>query len=404
MIKLKDVCDIIGDGLHGTPVFSDNGNYYFVNGNNLSNGKIKIYKDTKKCDESQYNLYKKDLTDRTILLSINGTIGNLAYYNGESIILGKSACFLNIKKEYDKRYMYYIFLDRKFQQYIKEYATGTTIKNTGLQTIRNFEFELPKKEEQKAIADVLSSFDDKIELNNKIIKNLENQAQSVYKHWFIDFEFPNEEGKQYKSSGGKFKESELGLIPECWDCKNIGDVCTRLTKRVKDGKYEVLSAVNTGELVLSSDYFNKQVFSENISNYIIVPPFSFAYNPARANIGSIGMNKFNFDGCVSPIYIAVTFEKDYHWFWEILIKSEYFKEQIKTRSSGSVRQNFDFNSFSTIKIAYPKAEVIKNFNLYYNTFNEQIVKTKIENKKLEETRDYLLQKLMNGEIKVSDVK
>ena len=81
-----------------------------------------------------------------------------------------------------------------------------------------------------------------------------------------------------------------------------------------------------------------------------------------------------------------------------------FKEQIKTRSSGSVRQNFDFNSFSTIKIAYPKAEVIKNFNLYYNTFNEQIVKTKIENKKLEETRDYLLQKLMNGEIKVPDVK
>ena len=168
MIKLKDVCDIIGDGLHGTPVFSDDGNYYFVNGNNLSNGKIEIYKDTKKCDESQYNLYKKDLTDRTILLSINGTIGNLAYYNGENIILGKSACYLNIKKEYDKRFMYYVFSGQKFQQYIKEYATGTTIKNTGLQTIRNFEFDLPKKEEQKAIADVLSSFDDKIEINNKI--------------------------------------------------------------------------------------------------------------------------------------------------------------------------------------------------------------------------------------------
>ena len=116
------------------------------------------------------------------------------------------------------------------------------------------------------------------------------------------------------------------------------------------------------------------------------------------------MNKFNFDGCVSPIYIAVTFEKDCHWFWEILIKSEYFKEQIKIRSSGSVRQNFDFNSFSTIKIAYPKAEVIKNFNLYYNTFNEQIIKTKNENKKLEETRDYLLQKLMSGEIKVNEIK
>lgn len=300
------------------------------------------------------------------------------------------------------KFLYYLLSQQDFFDYSTKSSKGTKMPRGDKNAIMHFNCPTFIYEDQIAIADVLSSFDDKIELNNKIIKNLEDQAQSLYKHWFVDFEFPNEEGKPYKSSGGKFKESELGLIPECWECNNIGDVCTRLTKRVKDGKCEVLSAINTGELVLSSDYFNKQVFSENISNYIIVPPFSFAYNPARANIGSIGMNKFNFDGCVSPIYIAVTFKKDYHWFWEILIKSEYFKEQIKTRSSGSVRQNFDFNSFSTIKIIYPDANTILNFNSYYETLNNQIVKIKNENKKLEETRDYLLQKLMKGEVKVGN--
>ena len=77
-ITLKDVTDIIGDGLHGTPMFDVSGEYYFVNGNNLVNGTIDVKPDTKKTTASEFEKYKKDLTDRTLFVSINGTIGNTA--------------------------------------------------------------------------------------------------------------------------------------------------------------------------------------------------------------------------------------------------------------------------------------------------------------------------------------
>lgn len=92
--KLKEISSKIGDGLHGTPTYDENGDYYFINGSNLVNGKIDINSNTKKVHLEEFEKYKKELTDRTILIGINGTIGNLALYNGEKCILGKSAAYI----------------------------------------------------------------------------------------------------------------------------------------------------------------------------------------------------------------------------------------------------------------------------------------------------------------------
>lgn len=92
--KLSDIATEIGDGLHGTPKYSIDGNCYFINGNNIVNGKVIIKDDTKRISDIEFDLYKKPLFDRTVLLSINGTIGNVGLYNGEKCILGKSVCYL----------------------------------------------------------------------------------------------------------------------------------------------------------------------------------------------------------------------------------------------------------------------------------------------------------------------
>lgn len=97
--KLEDITDKIGDGIHGTPLFDDNGDYYFVNGNNLIDGAIVFKNDTKRINEEQYLKNKRELNRNTILVSINGTLGNVARYNNENIILSKSACYINIKAE-----------------------------------------------------------------------------------------------------------------------------------------------------------------------------------------------------------------------------------------------------------------------------------------------------------------
>jgi type I restriction enzyme S subunit len=97
----------IGDGIHTTPIYSANGSYFFINGNNLQNGKVIVTNDTKRVGNIEFKKHGRSLNDRTILMSINGTIGSLAFYNGEPVILGKSAAFLNIGANASRRYAYY---------------------------------------------------------------------------------------------------------------------------------------------------------------------------------------------------------------------------------------------------------------------------------------------------------
>lgn len=343
--------------------------------------------------------YHSNYTTKAPVITIgrSGNIGTPFYYDEDCWAHNTTLYVDDFKNSYPK-FIFYLLKTLN----LKKIGGGSAVPTLNRNHIHPLEiYTTIDYNEQKAIAGVLSAFDDKIELNNRIIKNLEEQAQTLYKHWFVDFEFPNENGQPYKSSGGTFKDSELGKIPTDWEVKEIKDVSARLTQRVKSEKnIKVLSAINKGELELSENVFDKKVFSSKIDNYIIVPPKCFAYNPARANIGSIGMNKFDFTGCVSPVYIAIKFKDSYEWFWEYLIKSKIFRQEIIKRSSGTVRQNFDFESFKLIKVIYPNKNDVINFNSIYLTIYENIKKLQHENEKLAEIRDYLLPKLMNGKIRV----
>lgn len=124
-VSLAEVTSKIGDGLHGTPKYDDNGEYFFINGNNLSNGSIIINESTKRASEEEYLKHKKDLNDRTILVSINGTLGNIGTYQGEKVFLGKSACYLNILPDIDKDFIRYVLTGNDFQNYIHNLATGS---------------------------------------------------------------------------------------------------------------------------------------------------------------------------------------------------------------------------------------------------------------------------------------
>ncbi|PTY40082.1 hypothetical protein DQ06_05650 [Brachyspira hampsonii bv. II] len=176
---MSNICSIIGDGLHGTPKYNDDGEYYFINGNNLINGKIVLKNDSKKVDEAEYNRYKKILNDTTIFLSINGTIGSTALYNNEKVVLGKSVCYLNINPNNDRKFFKYLLDGTKFQNYIHNYSTGTTIKNVSLKLIREYNCVIPPLEEQKRISEILSLCDDVIENLNKLIEKKEQYKKGV---------------------------------------------------------------------------------------------------------------------------------------------------------------------------------------------------------------------------------
>ena len=168
-VSLSEVTSKIGDGLHGTPNYNLAGPYLFTNGNNIRNGKLFFDKKTKKISAEEYKKYKKDLSDKSLLLSINGTIGNLCYYREEKVVLGKSAAYINTNNHVSRCYLYYYMSSYKAQSYFKNELTGSTIKNLSLRTIRNTPILLPPLPEQKRIAKILSTWDNAIEKLEKLI-------------------------------------------------------------------------------------------------------------------------------------------------------------------------------------------------------------------------------------------
>ncbi|WP_413693831.1 restriction endonuclease subunit S [Psychromonas sp. KJ10-2] len=188
-VALADISERIGDGLHGTPKYTEDGGYYFVNGNNLESGTI-VYKDsTKRVSFDEYQKHKKELGNSTVLVSINGTIGNVALYNGEEVVLGKSACYINLKAGISKEFIRYILSGYLFQEYIQRCSTGSTIKNVSLKMMRDFTFRIPESEkEQNKAVELLKILDQKLNLNQQTNQTLEKMAQTLFKSWFVDFD------------------------------------------------------------------------------------------------------------------------------------------------------------------------------------------------------------------------
>lgn len=160
--RLENLTIKIGDGIHATPNYSENTDYFFINGNNLNHGLIDI-SGALCVDSKEYKKHYLELDERTILYSINGTIGNIALYKGEKIILGKSAAYIKVKSKVDVNYIYYGLQSQEIKNFYEYEMTGSTIKNLSLASIRNTPIKMPiNKSEQKIISKMMSKMVDEI--------------------------------------------------------------------------------------------------------------------------------------------------------------------------------------------------------------------------------------------------
>ncbi len=150
-VRLRELVTHLGDGIHGTPNYSPIGDYYFVNGNNLHEGVVTIKPETKRVDETEFEKHRKPLDSTTVLVSINGTLGRVAFYQNEKIILGKSACYFNVTSGLQKLFAKLLLECPDFMSYAITSATGTTIKNLGLKAIGDWPIALPPLAEQPRI-------------------------------------------------------------------------------------------------------------------------------------------------------------------------------------------------------------------------------------------------------------
>ena len=221
---LEKLSKKIGDGIHSTPSYDDDGTFYFINGNNLNRGKIVITSSTKRVSEKEaYKNNAENLEADSILMSINGTIGNVALYNNEPIMLGKSACYINSKDNVDKKFLFYYLQYPKTQSYFEAELTGTTIKNLSLQSIRKTKICIPTIEEQHKISHFLQKIDERIATQNKIIEDWKKLKSAIVEELYSAtkgetysfrqlLEVVNEKNRKLEYTNVLSASQELGMI------------------------------------------------------------------------------------------------------------------------------------------------------------------------------------------------
>lgn len=183
--KLKDISRKIGDGLHGTPEYSElDTGWYFINGNNLENGCISIKSTTKKVTDSVRKEYYIEMDDFTLLVSINGTLGKSAFYKGENVILGKSACYIKLNKDVNKLFIYEIIRGEYFKRYAESVCTGTTIRNVSLKAMREFPIIYPPLPLQQSFAQKIEQIEQQKAAIQKTITDLETLLAARMQYWF----------------------------------------------------------------------------------------------------------------------------------------------------------------------------------------------------------------------------
>lgn len=385
-VTIKEITSVLGDGLHGTPRYDENGDYFFINGNNLSNGHIEIKNDTKRVNHEEFSKHKKELNNRTILVSINGTIGNVAKYNGEKCILGKSACYFNVKDGIDRDFVYYVVSSPIFIRDIANQATGTTIKNVSLKQMREYKFMIPNLlDDQRRISSILSSLDRKIELNNKINATLEEMAQALFKSWFVDFEpFKN----------GNFIDTEIGKIPEGWRVGTLFDVAD-----VLDSKRKPLSSRQRDAMQKIYPYYGATCCMDYVDDYL--------FDGIYTLIGEDGsVVKENGLPYMQYVWGKIWVNNHAHvlqgknGFSTELLHCMLSLTPINHLVTGAVQAKLSQGNMKKIQIAIPPMEVLKQIVPKIDELYNQLRINSQETLTLTHLRDTLLPRLMSGEIEL----
>jgi len=183
--QLNRLTTKISDGIHTTPVYDENGEYAFINGNNLVNGRVLVDGKTKRVSLHEFKKHRKPLNANTILMSINGTIGNLALFRNEQVVLGKSACFINVDTDLaDSFFIYYLLQTGSVQSVFNAELTGSTIKNLSLGTIKNTAVSIPRLPEQQRIASFLFLLDDLITAQTQELETLKTHKKGLIQQLF----------------------------------------------------------------------------------------------------------------------------------------------------------------------------------------------------------------------------
>ena len=339
----------------------------------------------------------------------NGKTAYITSLNENELAFGSTEfiVFREIEGKSNSKYIYYLL---KTPQ-IRDIAIKSMVGSSGRQRVQqnvleNYEVLLPTLDKQIEIANILSSLDDKIELNRRINENLEQQAQALFKSWFVDFE---------PFKGGKFVDSELGMIPEGWRVGTIGDYCKIRSGFAFKSSWWTEKGVKIVKIknISSSGILNMDdcsyVSKENVSK-----AKEFSLKPGDILIAMTGATIGKF--CLVPalkeeMYVNQRVGKFFLGenpimkipFIHGLLKCENIISQIINKGQGSAQPNISGNDIETIPIIYPPEDIISKYNELVSPYFSMIIENISACDFISQLRDTLLPRLMSGELAITDV-
>ncbi len=384
--NINDLTSVLGDGIHSTPLYSTNGDYFFINGNNLSDGSVVITETTKRVTHKEYLKHKNNLNDRTIFISINGTIGSLAYYNNEPVMLGKSAAYLNVKNGFSKVYFYYALQAEIVLQFFEDGLTGTTIKNLGLGTIRNTPILLPPtKTEQTAIANALSDADAWIQSLTRLIAKKRQIKQGAMQTLLNPYENGRLKAGWVEKKLGDVADVIGGGTPSSFNSSFWnGDIDWYTPTEIGGNKY----------VYESRRKITKEGYLNSSANLL---PIGAVLLTSRAGIGDLGilMN----EGCTNQGFQSLISKEcmNYEFLYYLM---GTLKNILLQNASGSTFLEISPGKLKKIEVVVPQKTEQTHIATILSDMDNEITALESKLTKAQQIKQGMMQNLLTGRIRL----
>jgi type I restriction enzyme S subunit len=343
------------------------------------------------------------------ILSNSATPGIPKFMNIEACIHDGWLLLSNFNK-LDKLFLYYFLLHERPN--LANQGNGSVFTNLKTDIVKTLKITIPDLPTQTAIAEILSSLDDKIELNNKINQELENLAQTLFKRWFIDFEFPNENGEPYKSSGGEMVDSELGEIPKGWSMKTLDDISNITIGRTPPRKEHQWFSTDVNDIKWISirDMGNCGTYIHTTSEFLTEDAVSQFNVPVinsntviisfKLTVGRISITTERMLSNEAIAHLNLKNKEIYPEFLYLFLKQFNFDS---LGSTSSIATAVNSKSIKSLPFINPCKEVLSKFNDVIVPLFSRIHNLTFENKELVDLRDTVLPKLISGELEINEI-
>lgn len=395
--QLQKISRVI-DSCHKTPKYSPKG-IAMVRVTDIKYGGLDLTNTLKVSKEvyEEFTLNHKPKKN-DIVMSRVGTYGISSFVNTDKIFcLGQNTVVIH--PSLNSRFIYYSLNSKLVKKQIEEEVTGSTQKTISLKDIRELLIAFPKNElELQLIAKILSDLDSKIELNQQMNKTLEAIGQAIFKHWFVDFEFPNEKGKPYKSSGGEIVESELGEIPKGWKVGNVLNEFNLTMGQSPPGSTynEMAEGISffQGRTDFGFRFPTKRIFCTSPSRF--AEPGDTLVS-VRAPVGDINMATENC--CIGRGVAGIkhkTGSRSYTYYSMYNLRESFLHFEAEGTVFGSIGKT----DFEKIRIVIPSKEIVNLFEKMVYYIDQKIENNFLNVKSLSQIRDSLLPGLISGKIRV----